>query len=461
MLTYGLQGTSIWLDDEHKYVMEDYHLGGEVIAEFKMKAWEVTVLSPDASPHLISVDPYITVGDLIAQLTTKFSLPATEEYSLMFTHNNVDTWLLENKPILSVGKLYEVGHVLQLQTKPKPLKVYRFKEEACEVLQITGNSTVHQLLKQLAVKYGVGETSVREYGLQLAKGADGSFLDEARTLASCNLADGMGAVRFVMRPVTYNVTLPDGTAKSFSLLRNVNVKQIISEIADQQKLEVDEGYSLYSVRRQVVIELASVSNKCIVQLPTGGEKLLEDWKTLTDQAVGETDGLALRKDPSKKKKDWFTVRPLCRDLLHSPPSQDSGVPIWEEKGDHFVVYSEVKAAPGAPAPHAPKKEISCASLNQLVEYLTSEKEHGMRVPVAYGSRLTLRPDMDFVKAFLLTYRSFTSPEIFIKKLGERWACPSSVDKGRQQVIKLRICTPACCSRCSTHSCIRHDDHPVA
>lgn len=48
--------------------------------------------------------------------------------------------------------------------------------------------------------------------------------------------------------------------------------------------------------------------------------------------------------------------------------------------------------------------------------------------------------MDFVKAFLLTYRSFTTPEIFLKKLGERWLCPSSVDKGRQQVIKLRICT---------------------
>lgn len=53
-------------------------------------------------------------------------------------------------------------------------------------------------------------------------------------------------------------------------------------------------------------------------------------------------------------------------------------------------------------------------------------------------------DMDFVKAFLLTYRSFTTPEIFLKKLGERWACPSSVDKGRQQVIKLRICACFSC-----------------
>lgn len=229
--------------------MEDYGLSGEVIAEFKMKAWEVTVLSPDSSPHLISVDPYITVGDLIAQLTAKFSLPATEEYSLMYTHNNADTWLLENKPILSVGKLYEVGNVLSLQTKPKPLKVYRFKEEACEVMQVPGNSTLHQLLKQLAAKYGVAEGSVREYGLQLAKGGDGSFLDEGRTLASCNLADGMGAVRFVMRPVTFKAILPDGATKSFSLLRNVNVKQIIGEIAEQQKLDVDEGYSLYSVRR--------------------------------------------------------------------------------------------------------------------------------------------------------------------------------------------------------------------
>lgn len=100
-------------------------------------------------------------------------------------------------------------------------------------------------------------------------------------------------------------------------------------------------------------------------------RALEDWKTLNEEGIREKCLLALRRDAAKKKKDWFT---------------DSGVPIWEEKGDN-VVYSELKptqsstnvlAAAAPPPKGEPKKEISCASLNRLVEYLTSEKEHGTR-----------------------------------------------------------------------------------
>jgi hypothetical protein len=253
----------MWLEAEEKYLMEDYQLSGEVIAEFKMKPWNVTVTAPDGDPQLISVDPYITVGDFIPQLTSKFSLPASEEYGLMLTANNVDTWLLENKPIHTAGKLYELGHVLQLQTKPKPLKVYKFKEDTCEVMQIAGNTTIQHLLKQLAGKFGVPESQVREYGvISGTKGADSAFLEDSRTVASYGLADGvctcnlllvfsraqLGAIRFVIRPVSYTVKLPDESTKPFSLLGNISVKQAIVEMAEQLKVEVDEGYTLYSVR---------------------------------------------------------------------------------------------------------------------------------------------------------------------------------------------------------------------
>ncbi len=60
-------------------MIEDYKLGGEVLAEFKMKNWGVTIRLLDGADHPLKVDPYHTAGDLISQLTAKFSLPTTEE----------------------------------------------------------------------------------------------------------------------------------------------------------------------------------------------------------------------------------------------------------------------------------------------------------------------------------------------------------------------------------------------
>ena len=50
---------------------------------------------------------------------------------------------------------------------------------------------VLSLLKQLAAKFGVDESCVREYGLVPHKGDTSTFYDEGRTLAACNLADGV------------------------------------------------------------------------------------------------------------------------------------------------------------------------------------------------------------------------------------------------------------------------------
>lgn len=99
---YGLvidcDGTSKWLE-ENKRIIEDYNLSGEVLAEFKMKEWNVTVRphccslfaiaadacvqvrSPDGVQEQIRLDPYMMASDAVSILTQRFTLPATEEYS--------------------------------------------------------------------------------------------------------------------------------------------------------------------------------------------------------------------------------------------------------------------------------------------------------------------------------------------------------------------------------------------
>ena len=65
--------------------------------------------------------------------------------------------------------------------------------------------------------------------------------------------------------------------------------------------------------------------------------------------------------------------------------------------------------------------ISVATLNKLVQHLTSESVS----------------DQEFVKAFLLTYGSFSTAEKILAKLIERYHTPPSCT-GSVQVIKLRV-----------------------
>ncbi len=88
---------------------------------------------------------------------------------------------------------------------------------------------------------------------------------------------------------------------------------------------------------------------------------------------------------------------------------------------HDVKHIHLLITDGTPMQEG-KREISSASLNKLVEHLTSEKEY----------------DIDLTKTFLITYRSFTTTELFMRKLMERWAVPATVDKKTGMHVCLRV-----------------------
>lgn len=100
-----------------------------------------------------------------------------------------------------------------------------------------------------------------------------------------------------------------------------------------------------------------------------------------------------------------------------------------QKDDDANVWSEVDdstsniqyAAEG-------DKVVTAASLNKLIELLTSA-EDGLESS-AY---------LDFMKTFLLTYQSFTTPSAFLKKIIERYHVPRQMYKGStfQEFEKMR------------------------
>merc|ERR1711916_282097 len=84
-------------------------------------------------------------------------------------------------------------------------------------------------------------------------------------------------------------------------------------------------------------------------------------------------------------------------------------------GEENIIYSDDK--PKTPTSKAEHAYIKAASINQLVALL---------MPMGQS-------DPAFEKTILMTYRSFTSPEFFLKKIMQRYnvpksACPPETDK---------------------------------
>eukprot|EP01094_Clydonella_sp_ATCC50884_P017153 TRINITY_DN2930_c0_g1_i4.p1 TRINITY_DN2930_c0_g1~~TRINITY_DN2930_c0_g1_i4.p1 ORF type:complete len:663 (-),score=176.22 TRINITY_DN2930_c0_g1_i4:230-2110(-) len=100
------------------------------------------------------------------------------------------------------------------------------------------------------------------------------------------------------------------------------------------------------------------------------------------------------------------------------------VNIWEEgSGDQYITFTD---DPDSPEGEAKKKIIKAATLNKLVCKLTSDTGF----------------DQSFVDMFLMTYKSFTTPDILLSKIIQRFQAPESAKEelGEKSIhlVQMRV-----------------------
>jgi len=122
----------------------------------------------------------------------------------------------------------------------------------------------------------------------------------------------------------------------------------------------------------------------------------------------------------RQKLQWEAPKRIPSEML-----TDSSPPLWEELQESSppqVVWEDDQ-----------QRVLAAASLNRLVEMVTSV-EH----------------NVNFMRCFLMTYRSFTTPTVLMQKLKERYQVPIAHDMpsrerdafkdGVVKPIQLRVCS---------------------
>jgi len=121
---------------------------------------------------------------------------------------------------------------------------------------------------------------------------------------------------------------------------------------------------------------------------------------------------------------WFYATPDPATALQAPINV-GGQNIWKENWGGLVFVEENG-----------KMQIESASLNQLLIRLTSTSPDALAAS-------------DFYRTFMMTMQTFTEPELFVKKLIERYEVPPSpqqgdLDKKRYEMhlktpVQMRVC----------------------
>lgn len=225
-----------------------------------------------------------------------------------------------------------------------------------------------------------------------------------------------------------NATLNETATKNDNMLAIPEVKQWILEAANAVK---DAFNTFMETTKEEVSSTDSGSHSRMQEAMEPLRALICD--TLTKiEAIAEVDTsesqsikLSMIKPTDKMRARAEKVASIPDPLVPPAPEQESQRrldipdnavpdidPIWdepEEDTEDRIMYS------------APD-QLKCATLNKLIRQLSSEKS----------------PDMKFVKTFITTYQSFTTPETLLKKLIQRFHVPEE-KRDIALPIQLRTC----------------------
>lgn len=356
----------------------------------------------------VDADPYTTCGAFVSQVLQKFHgnkvyevedfgffLPNIKERLLGTGNQDAGMWLEPTEKLLSYRN-YVTKVKLQLRLMPKTLKV-RLTEDTFELVSYDESTPIRTIIndvyKRVLTPAGKNNPHVSQYGIHLGgtKRGGGTWLDPEKKLKYYALPQ-RAMVRFALKPkavtITREIQAADGTAAEGGgnptpvppqvIKRMVPFHLSIKEIMEYLKVPL-EGAAVY---------LSSEKS--------GAQQLLDTNLSLFDQNVSENATLV--------------VKPASAEISLFDPAS---VNIWEEPENANTIVYNTENFP----------EIHAATLNKLVERLTSEKDH----------------DQSFTQVFLATYKTFTTDEVLFEKIYERYNIPENrADATDCSVVRLRV-----------------------
>eukprot|EP01122_Echinamoeba_exundans_P011045 TRINITY_DN4269_c0_g1_i1.p1 TRINITY_DN4269_c0_g1~~TRINITY_DN4269_c0_g1_i1.p1 ORF type:complete len:1857 (-),score=321.81 TRINITY_DN4269_c0_g1_i1:1141-6711(-) len=190
----------------------------------------------------------------------------------------------------------------------------------------------------------------------------------------------------------------------------------VGELSAGSKVRIELSFdeTVSSLIKLAVKYLRDTKNQSVNFTLFKGDKLLNRQKTLKEVGVVPGDHLVLR-----------SVFAAESDPVAAPSSSPSASGSVEDATDDVDIHAEPlleteKSAIFEGSGHS-TQALAAASLNQLILRLTD--------PVEY--------DKAFMETFLLTYRSFTSPDQVLTKIIQRYRAPA--DKvGADKVDTVRV-----------------------
>lgn len=108
--------------------------------------------------------------------------------------------------------------------------------------------------------------------------------------------------------------------------------------------------------------------------------------------------------------------------------------IWDEPEEGNILFADEKEAsatgdgagmlspPQSPNAYEKTRQVKAASLNRLIVLLAPEEKH----------------DIEYLKTFLLTYQSFTTPQKLLQKLIQRYHVPQKPGMSDEEYKKVLL-----------------------
>lgn len=396
-----------------------------VILDMRLRPWMISILvdksvydlvshpTPKASGGVkplptvpeaqIEVEPKTTCDALLLQVVKRFfgERPCELE-ELAFFMQTTDKkvpdktgkanafggiWLESTTKLADYG-LEVTKNKLHLRKTPKMLKII-LADESFEHVGYDEDTVIRSILNEtfqrlVAPSMSRGNApSPSHYGLYFSFNTDepetGEWLDPERTLRSYYLPN-RAPLRYQLKPKALNIQYHpppkfEGVPPSFPDPVRVNFYSPIGVVLGKLGIPNLEGSGIYLLNEST------------------GNQYLDANLSLFNQNVPENSTII--------------IKPASKDV------QAASINIWDEPENANTIMYNVDNF----------QEIHAATINKLIERLTSEKDH----------------DPEFTQVFEATYRSFMNHETLFAKLVERYIPPEHIpETPALNLVRLRV-----------------------